>query len=82
MPQAETLNVSPEVVALGSAIGAIVADIKAGKTVIQDAEDAFTNLVGAVQSFDNIGTDIKAPDNIAYLVKSILGAVLPAVTQS
>ena len=77
-----TLNVSPEFVALGTAITGVISDIKAGKTVAQDIEDAVTALIGAVGSVAAVGNDIKAPENQAYLAYCFLKAFEPAVTQS
>lgn len=82
MSQPITLNVSPEFVALGSAISGLVSDIKAGKTIAQDVEDAVTQLIGAVGSVSAIANDLKAPENQAYLSYCLLKALEPAVVQS
>lgn len=76
-----TLNVDDEFVALGDAVKGLIADIKDGKTALQDATDAFQTLVGAVTSFSNVAVDSKKVDNQVYLGKSILDAVeaVPAV---
>ena len=76
--QTVTLSVSDEFVALGNALGGLIADIKAGKSALQDVEDAFTNLVGALGALEKVATDIKAQDNQVYLLKCILQAVEPA----
>jgi hypothetical protein len=69
------LNVSPEVLSLGQALGILVADIKAGKSAIQDAEDMLAPVLAAVGAAATIGTDIKTADNQAFLVYSILTAL-------
>jgi hypothetical protein len=75
--QTVQLNVSDEFVAFGTAINGLIADIKAGKTAVQDVEDAFASLVGALGALDKIAVDIKAPSNQAYLLLQILTAVEP-----
>lgn len=81
-PTPVTINVSPEVMALATAASTLFADIKAKKPILQSAEEALAPLIGAIGQLENIGTDIQAPDNIAYLVKQLSSALLPPVTQS
>lgn len=69
------LQVDDEVKAVGDAIAGLVADIKAGKSVIVDAEDAFNALVGAVAGLKNIVVDIKKVDNQAYLAYALAKAL-------
>lgn len=73
------LQVDDEIKAIGDAIGGLITDIKAGKGVLQDAEDAFNALVGAVASLKNIAVDIKKVDNQAYLVYALAKALEPSV---
>lgn len=75
--QTVQLSVSDEIMALGAAVSGLITDIKAGKTAVQDVEDAFASLVGALASLSKISTDIKAPSNQAYLLLQILTAVEP-----
>lgn len=65
------LNVDDEFVALGDAVKGLIADIKAGKTVLQDAQDAFSTLVAAIGSMGNVAADFKKVDNQAYVLKSL-----------
>jgi len=76
--QQVTLNVADEVKALGDAIGVEVADIKAKKGVAVYVSDLMPALVSLAGSYQALPADIKQPDDIAYLVKCISAAVLPA----
>jgi hypothetical protein len=77
MAQQVVLNVDDEVKVLGDVIGGLIADVKAGKTVLQDFEDAIAQLVVSVSAFSNLGADIKKVDNQAYLLKSLADALEP-----
>lgn len=77
-----TLSVSDEVMALGTALGGLITDIKGGKSALQDVEDAFANLVGALGALEKIATDIKSQDNQAYLVRCLLLAVEPVAAST
>lgn len=72
------LQVDDEMKAAGDALGLLIADIKAGKTVAQIAADVLPGLVSAVGGYASMATDIKKPDNQLYLLRGILAAVEPA----
>lgn len=74
-----TLNPDPEYKAIGDAIAGLISDIKAGKSALIDAEDAFQALVGSVASLANVAADAKKVDNQVYLLKAILESFEPAV---
>ncbi len=76
--QAVSLNVDDEVKALGDALAIIVADVKAGKSLIQDFTDAFGALLGAIGSIQNLPVDIKKVDNQAYLIFALAKVLEPA----
>lgn len=77
--QTVTLAVDDEVKALGDAIGVLIADIKAGKTIMQDFTDTFALLIGAVGSMQSLPVDIKKVDNQAYLGMVFAKQFEPAV---
>lgn len=76
--QAVQLNVSDEMKALGDALGQLIGDIKAKKSVAQIAADVLPGLLVAVGGMSAMGADIKLVDNQVFLLKSIVGALEPA----
>lgn len=66
-----------EVVAFGSAIADLIADIKAGKTAMQDVEDTLADLVAGASGLQNVGADIVKPENQVFLVYAIAQALEP-----
>lgn len=70
--QSVTLQVADEVAAVGTALAALGAQIKAKGTVIQDVIAFVTPLVTAVATLQNLSTDIKTADNQAYLLDCVL----------
>jgi hypothetical protein len=77
MSQQVILNVDDEVKVLGDVIGGLIADVQAGKTVLQDFENAIGKLVVSVSEFSNLGADLKKVDNQAYLLKCLADALEP-----
>lgn len=70
-----TLSCSSEFIAAGNAIGALIGDLVAKKTVAQISGDVLPQALAAVGGSTNISTDIKAIDNQIYLLRCILLAV-------
>lgn len=77
MSQQVILNVDDEVKVLGDVVAMLISDVKAGKTVLQDFEDAIGQLVVSVSAFANINVDLKKVDNQAYLLKSLADSLEP-----
>jgi hypothetical protein len=76
--QSVQLNVADECKNLGDAIAAVIKQAKVpGSTLIQDAEAALPPLLAAAASIANIGADIKLPENQAYIIYAVLGALEP-----
>lgn len=72
---AQTLNVSPEVQALGQALATAISDIKAKKGAMPTVEDVGAQLLPALAGMANVAVDIKTPDNIAFLVYQLASAL-------
>lgn len=82
MSQQETLQVSPEFVSGAAVISGVIADVKAGKSVEQILIDSGPLVISTLGALGNVKNDAQAPDNIAWMIRQILTAVLPPVTQS
>lgn len=76
--QTVQLSVADEVKALGDAVAQEVADIKAKKGIAVYIGDFMPALLSLASNYQNLGNDIKQPDDIAYLVKCAAGIFLPA----
>ncbi len=72
-----TLNVDDEIAALGDLVVLEIADIKAKKGVATYLTDAIPAVITMAGNYQKIGADLKSPDDIAYLVKCIAGALIP-----
>jgi hypothetical protein len=77
--QTVQLQVDDEIKAVADAIGGLISDIKAGKTVVQDLTDALMALVPAVSALQALPADIKKVDNQVYILKSLGDALEPKV---
>lgn len=66
-----------EVVALGSAIGDVIASVKAGGSLLQDAQAALADLIAAGTGIGSIGADIKKPENQVFFLYALLLALEP-----
>lgn len=75
--QTVQLSVDDEVKAAGDALKVLIIDIKAKKPIAQIAADALPGLLAAAGGFQNLGADIKKPDNEAYLAKCLSEALQP-----
>lgn len=73
--QQVTIMVDDEFKAAGDAIGALITDIKAGKSVEQISADVLPSLLPAISSYANFASDVKKPWNQAYLVEKIAEAL-------
>lgn len=66
---------APEVVALASAIVDVVKAAKTpGSTALGDASAALPDLIAAAGSIQNIGADLKKPENQAFVAYAIATA--------
>ncbi len=73
-----TLQVDDEIAALGDLLIQEVADIKASKGVAVELSDAVPAVIALAGSYQKLGADLKSPDDIAYLVKCVAAAFIPA----
>ncbi len=73
-----TLNVDDEVAALGDVVLQEIADIKAAKGIVVELTDAIPAAISLAANYQKLGADLKSPDDIAYLVKCIAAALIPA----
>lgn len=71
------LSVADEVKALGDAVIAEIADVKAKKGAAVYMADATPALLSLAGNYANIGADLKSPDDLAYLVRCVGQALLP-----
>ncbi len=69
--QAVQLNVADEVKALGDALQALIADLKAKKSIAQIGADILPALLSGIGGVANIGADLNLADNDAYLARAI-----------
>lgn len=76
--KAITLQVDDEVAALGDLVVLEVADIKAKKGIAVELTDAIPAVISLAGNYQKLSADLKSPDDIAYLVKCIAGALIPA----
>lgn len=74
-----TLQVDDEVAALGDLVVQEIADIKAKKGIAVELTDAIPAAISLAGSYQKLGADLKNPDDIAYLVKCLAGALIPPV---
>ncbi len=72
-----TLNVDDEVAALGDLVVQEIADIKAAKGIVVELTDAIPAAISLAGNYQKLGADLKNPDDIAYLIKCIAGALIP-----
>lgn len=72
------LMVDSEIKALGETLVSEIADIKAKKGLAIYLSDASPALLSLAANYSKVGADIKKPDDIAYLVKCLALALLPA----
>ena len=71
MSQQITLTVDNEIKAVGDAMKGLVADVKAGKSILTDFQDVFGVMMGALADLGNAAVDVKKVDNQAYLLKCL-----------
>lgn len=76
--QSVSLSVDDEFKAMGDALAGLIADIKGGKTVIQDLTDAVQSLIPAVSAIGSMSVDVKKPDNQAYIAYALMKVLEPA----
>lgn len=72
------LSVDDEIKSLGDALGILVADIKAKKSITQIAADSLPGLLSAVGGYQAAAVDIKKVDNQVYLLRALAQALEPA----
>lgn len=75
-----SLQVDDEVAALGDLVKTEVADIKASKGIATELADAIPAVITLAGNYQKLAEDVKSPDDIAYLVKCLAEAFLPAKT--
>lgn len=62
---------SPEIQGLVSALADIVVALKSGEGAIAAVQAAIPDLMAAVATLGNVGTDVKSPANQAYILWGI-----------
>lgn len=73
--QQVTLQVADEVKALGDALAALAADIKAQKATAQIVSDILPGFLIAAGSYQNLAADMKTVDDQAYVAYALAKAL-------
>lgn len=75
--QTVPLNVDDEVKALGDALAAEIADVKAQKGAAAYLADATPALLSLAGNYAKLPADVKKADDLAYFVKCLATALIP-----
>lgn len=76
--KAVTLQVDDEVAALGDLVKKEAADIAAKAGIAVELTDAIPAVITLAGNYQKLSADVKSPDDIAYLVKCLAEAFIPA----
>ncbi len=69
------LNVDNEVKAVADALGLLIADLKAKKSINMIIADVLPGVISAISSYQTVGAEMNSVDNQVYVAKVIAQAL-------